>query len=235
MNKGICNWMNRGRNNWRAVLLVASFLLSGLFGCGKEAVYTAAPGNEALAVQAEQFAKGMQTEDYAAEAVDGITQEGGNESSAAAAESKENAIGKHPEIYVHVCGAVKEPGVYTLSEDARVFEAIKAAGGVTSDACEEALNQAELLKDGQRIYILTKNEWEEEKETAEQASDGLVNINTADESGLCELPGVGGMRARAIIQYRQEHGSFQAIEDIQNVPGIKSGLFEKIKDYIKTE
>lgn len=232
MNKEIWNQIDWGRNNWRAGLLFASFLLSGLFGCGKAEVYTVAPGNEILAVQAEQFAEGMQTEDYAADA-EKTEAKAGN--STADAESRKTAGKAAAGIYVHVCGAVKAPGVYTLSEDARVFEAIEAAGGVTEDASGEALNQAELLKDGQRIYILTKKEWEEERAVTEEALDGLVNINTADEAGLCKLPGVGPTRAQAIIQYRQEHGAFQTTEDIQKVPGIKSGLFGKIKDYMKTE
>lgn len=62
--------------------------------------------------------------------------------------------------------------------------------------------------------------------------DGKVNINTADETQLQTLTGIGQTRAQAIISYRQTHGAFQSIEDIQNVNGIKSGVYEKIKDNI---
>ena len=69
-------------------------------------------------------------------------------------------------------------------------------------------------------------------EAASAADDGKVNINTADEAQLQRRTGVGQTRAQAIISYRQTHGAFQSIEDIQNVNGIKSGVYEKIKDNI---
>ena len=62
--------------------------------------------------------------------------------------------------------------------------------------------------------------------------NGKVNINTADESGLTTLSGIGDTRAKAIIAYREENGPFATIEDIMNVSGIKEGTFEKIKDDI---
>ena len=140
-------------------------------------------------------------------------------------------------IYVYVSGAVVYPGVYHMEPKARIFEAIKIAGGLRSDAYEMALNQAEILQDGQQIMIPTKEEWEaglvpSGTESA-QKEDGLVDINTADAVTLCTLPGVGETRAETIISYRTENGAFSTIEDIQNVPGIKSGLFGKIKDKIK--
>lgn len=64
------------------------------------------------------------------------------------------------------------------------------------------------------------------------AESAKVNINTADEAQLQTLSGIGQTRAQAIISYRQTHGAFQSIEDIQNVNGIKSGVYEKIKDDI---
>jgi competence protein ComEA len=152
------------------------------------------------------------------------------------------------EIYVDVDGAVKVPGVYRLAADARVFEAIALAGGLSEDACTNALNQAQSLADGQKLYVPTNEEWESGSyagsdrtdvqtenllQQSTQTDDGLININTADAAKLCELPGVGETRAQAIIQYRQEHGAFSSIEEIQNVSGIKSGLFAKIKDLIK--
>lgn len=140
--------------------------------------------------------------------------------------------------YVHVSGAVYKPGVYQLPGDSRVYEAIARAGGLREDAYEGAVNQAELVTDGQMIVIPTYDEWNASggvnaagQETA--ADDGLVNINTADETTLCSLPGIGLSRAQAIIAYRQEHGEFASLEAIQNVTGIKAGLYEKIKDKIK--
>lgn len=147
--------------------------------------------------------------------------------------------------YIHVCGAVRYPGVYELVEGARLCEAIDMAGGFTEDACVDAVNLAFQVVDGSRVRIPTVEEWQngnytEMAESAavnglqdEGASEYLVNINTADESELVSLPGIGAARAEAIIAYREEHGSFSSIEEIQKVSGIKSGLYDKIKDKIK--
>ena len=67
-------------------------------------------------------------------------------------------------IYVDVDGAVSQPGVYSLPDNARVFDAVDAAGGLLSEACSEILNQAEHVSDGQKLYIITKEEWEVQKE-----------------------------------------------------------------------
>ena len=132
-------------------------------------------------------------------------------------------------IFVFVCGAVQSPGVYELPVGSRVFEAVQMAGGFSEDAAVSHVNQAEVLEDETRLYIPTMNEMME----AESQSDGKVNINTAAKEELMTLPGVGEAKAALIIQYREEHGSFQTIEDIMNISGIKEGLFGKIKDYIK--
>lgn len=71
--------------------------------------------------------------------------------------------------------------------------------------------------------------------TASAAADGRIDINTASESQLCEIPGIGSTRAAAIVAYRQEHGGFSSIEEIMNVSGIKEGTYAKIKDHIKVK
>lgn len=164
-------------------------------------------------------------------------------------------------IYVDVDGAVLQPGVYSLPDNARVFDAVDAAGGLLPEACSEILNQAEHVSDGQKLYIMTKEEWEVQKEpggsqewtgtqegtgkqgqngtqgTQKQAEqdDGLVDLNRATESELCTLPGIGQTRAQAIIAYREASGGFRSIDEIQNVSGIKSGTYEKIKNKIKVQ
>lgn len=135
--------------------------------------------------------------------------------------------------YVHVCGQVKEPGVYKLPQNSRIFEAVEAAGGITKDADESALNLAEALQDGQQVYIPSKKEQETQKESGTQVSDGKVDINHASKEELMTLHGIGEARAEAILQYRQEHGDFKSIEELMNVSGIKEGMFQKIKDYIR--
>jgi len=164
-------------------------------------------------------------------------------------------------IYVDVDGAVSQPGVYSLPDNARVFDAVDAAGGLLSEACSEILNQAEHVSDGQKLYIMTKEEWEAQKEldgsqewtvtqegTGKQGQNGtqgtqkqaeqddeLVDLNRATEGELCTLPGIGQTRAQAIIAYREASGGFRSIDEIQNVSGIKSGTYEKIKNKIKVQ
>ena len=160
-------------------------------------------------------------------------------------------------IYVDVCGAVANPGVFQLSAGSRVFQAIEAAGGYLPEAALTCVNRAGVLTDGQQLYILTQEEMERQGlDPAEmaKASDGQmngsagtgqntgmaaqvqqdnrININTADEAQLTTLTGIGATRAQAIIAYREENGPFAAIEDIMNVQGIKEGTFAKIKDEI---
>ncbi len=138
---------------------------------------------------------------------------------------------------VHICGAVVNPGVYTLEEGSRIYQAVEKAGGFREDAREDYLNQADLIVDGMKVYVPTCEEtkgalWEDISESAGAGQEGLVNINTADEERLCTLPGVGSAKAKSIIAYREKNGSYQKIEDIMNVEGIKEGLFQKIKDSI---
>lgn len=160
-------------------------------------------------------------------------------------------------IYVDVCGAVANPGVFQLAVGSRVFQAIEAAGGYLPEAVQNCVNRAGVLTDGQQLYILTQEEMERQGlDPAEMAGasdgqmngsagtgqnagltvqaqqDNRININTADEAQLTTLTGIGATRAQAIISYRQENGPFAVIEDIMNVQGIKEGTFAKIKDEI---
>ena len=160
-------------------------------------------------------------------------------------------------IYVDVCGAVANPGVFQLAAGSRVFQAIEAAGGYLPEAALTCVNRAGVLTDGQQLYILTQEEMERQGldpaemagasdgqmngsagtgqntgMTAQVQQDNRININTADVTQLTTLTGIGATRAQAIIAYRQENGPFAAIEDIMNVQGIKEGTFAKIKDEI---
>lgn len=150
-------------------------------------------------------------------------------------------------VAVYVCGAVKNPGVIYFNEDARVDDAINAAGGFTKDASELSVNRADKLTDGQMIVVLTKDEYEKKQmpdldaldSTAgigdskyDYADDGRTDINSASRDELMAIPGIGEAKARAIIAYRQDKGAFCSIEDIKNVDGIAEGIFSKIKEYI---
>lgn len=144
-------------------------------------------------------------------------------------EKIESASQKNSQIYVYVCGYVEQPGVYALETGSRIFDALERAGGVTEEGKPEALNQAEPLEDGQTIYVPGLYE---ETESAD-IEDGLIDINKADKAILMTLPGIGEAKADIIIQYREEHGEFKSIEDLMEIPGIKKGVFDKIKDSIK--
>jgi competence protein ComEA len=132
-------------------------------------------------------------------------------------------------IFVYVCGAVNQPGVYELPTESRVYEAIAAAGGLKEDAAVASIHQAEILVDEMTIYIPTLSE----EMVLEQESDGKVNINKASKEELMSLPGVGETKATSIIEYRNDHGAFESIEEIKEISGIKDVLYEKIKDLIK--
>ena len=133
-------------------------------------------------------------------------------------------------IIVYVSGAVCFPGVYELSEGSRVNDALLAAGGLLEKAEEGLVNLAEPLSDGEMIYFPEKGE---DPEPRAQLSDGKTDLNLADKEELMRLPGIGEAKAEAILQYRKEHGSFQAVEELMLVSGIGEGLFEKIRNRIK--
>lgn len=141
-------------------------------------------------------------------------------------------------VYVYVCGAVNAPGVYELKKDARVFEAINLAGGMTAEAAPEAVSQARTVADGEQIYVPTVQEIQmqgagvEDIVTGNADVSGKVNINTAGKEELMTLTGIGEAKAQSILDYREEHGQFGSIEDLMLIEGIKEGVFNKIKEDI---
>ena len=155
-------------------------------------------------------------------------------SSEAAAQSESGADC----IYVYVCGAVHQPGVVCLQKGARAEQALEAAGGLREDAAAEYVNLAARLTDGEKLFFPTKEELLGQNVVSNlqtEQSTGRVNLNTADENTLCTLPGIGPAKAKDIIEYRDKNGPFKKPSDIMKVPGIKSGLFESIRDSISTE
>ncbi len=242
---GVINW---GRSK-RKLFFITLLLASGLFGCNKPDML-----ETATVVEDGKLPKEAVEETTAGQAAADQTTADQVAADKTTADQEKTASEK---IYVHICGAVLCPGVYELSQGARIYEAIRLAGGMKEEACGEALNQAEVLADEQKLYVPTVSEWEksgksgkeievlsgpmaggEQKAESAQVSgaqvstDEKININTADRALLCTLPGVGETRAEAIIAFRSEHGAFQKIEDIMQVPGIKDGLFSKIRDHI---
>ncbi|MCM1245109.1 MAG: helix-hairpin-helix domain-containing protein [Roseburia sp.] len=143
-------------------------------------------------------------------------------------------------IYIHIVGAVKKPGVYIFDEKPRVVEVVEKAGGFKKGAIKSEINQAEIVEDGAQIVVRSsadKKQDSREEQTEEsggkQGDSGLLDINHATKEELMTLSGIGEAKAMAIISYRETNGNFKKIEDIMNITGIKSGVYEKIKDQIR--
>lgn len=144
-------------------------------------------------------------------------------------------------IYVHICGAIKAPGVYEVEEGERLITIVTMAGGFVKEAAIDYVNLASIVKDGEKIYIptlheikernLLKDGLEESWNIIEEKTEKKVNLNTALLEELMTLSGIGESKALAIIQYREKH-AFQSIEEVMNIEGIKQGVFQKIQDQI---
>ena len=129
-------------------------------------------------------------------------------------------------VTVHVSGAVTNPGLVTLGADARVAEAIIAAGGATPDAQLGALNLAATVADGARLVVPSDLEGEA------AGADGLVRINAASAGDLEQLPGVGPVLAERIATYREDNGPFVVVEDLLAVPGIGEAKLAALRDSV---
>lgn len=138
-------------------------------------------------------------------------------------------------IFIDISGEVNNPGVYQFESGTRLYEVIDKAGGLTEHADKNGINQAEFVEDGQKIVIPTLANNQETNETygasSIDSSNGLININTASKDELMDITGVGEVIAERIIEYRTTN-RFKSIEDVQNVKGIGSKTFEKMKNEI---
>lgn len=158
---------------------------------------------------------------------------------------EEEEIIDEDKIVVHITGEVENEGIIELEKGARISDAIEKAGGTTEEANIADVNLAYSLKDGQKIKIPNINE-EDEQIIKEEAGEDIIiegdnkkeekiNINTANQTELETLSGIGPSTALKIINYKKEHGKFNNIEEIKNVPGIGESKFENIKEYICVE
>jgi competence protein ComEA len=144
-------------------------------------------------------------------------------------------------LVVYLNGEVNHPGLYNLPRGSRVNDLILQAGGLKESADSNAINLAEQLRDGQKFTIPSKTlvgdkgtqnlSGSSENNPTPQA---VININIASIEELDLLPDIGLAKAKQIVTYREEHGPFLTIEDIQNVPGIGEGVYNKIKELITT-
>lgn len=153
-------------------------------------------------------------------------------------------------ISVYVNGSVNAPGVYELPADSRVQAAIDAAGGLSADAFVDGVNLAQLLFDGAQVYVVSAEQNAGAQAAllantvssnsgvsggAANSESGVVNLNTATSEQLQTIPGVGPSTAQKILDYREDNGTFQMIEDIMNVSGIGEGKFEAMRDFIAVD
>ena len=141
-------------------------------------------------------------------------------------------------LQVYVSGAVNHPDVYELPTESIVKDAIEAAGGATSEADLDRINLALSVADGQHIYVPRQGEESppispptEPSGTTSAQAEGKININTASQSEIETLPGIGPSKAQGIIENRP----YDSIEGIKKVPGIGEGTFKKIQDLITVE
>ncbi|MBU0630142.1 MAG: ComEA family DNA-binding protein [Candidatus Margulisbacteria bacterium] len=133
-----------------------------------------------------------------------------------------------PKVEVHLCGAVRNEGVYLVQGGDRLIDVIRMAGGSLPTADLSSVNLAEPVKDGQKIVIPLKVVLLMESGGA-AAPGGKVSLNFSDEKAFDDLPGVGASTAKAIVVYRKKNGPFTRIEQIMEIPRFGKAKFEKIK------
>ncbi|WP_019238626.1 MULTISPECIES: ComEA family DNA-binding protein [Enorma] len=165
----------------------------------------------------------------------GAVEEAGEQSG----DTEDGAVSAPERIVIDVGGAVAQPGVVELTSGARVVDAIEAAGGLADDADCSSLNRAQVLQDGQKVYVPRAGEavpaaTGSGTDVSAGAGDvgALVNINTASLEELDALPGVGPSTAQAIIDDREQNGPFASIEDLMRVSGIGEKKYAKLEALI---
>ncbi|HVX19381.1 MAG TPA: helix-hairpin-helix domain-containing protein [Acidimicrobiales bacterium] len=163
-------------------------------------------------------------------------------SSAAAVAPAGNTSVPQGGVVVHVAGAVRLPGLRRLGNGTRVADALAAAGGPTADADLDRLNLAAPLRDGERVWVPRRGELTEPPVADGDgsgggggngsASSGPVDLNQASEKDLEELPGVGPATAQAIIAYRDQHGGFRSVDELQDVRGIGDAKYAQLQPLV---
>ena len=126
--------------------------------------------------------------------------------------------------FVHISGAVLNPGVYPISSGMRLFEVIALAGGFTKQADQDSVNLARTLTDGEQVLVSGSG--------VKATSDGLIHLNRATVSELDKLPGLGPTLAARIIDWREANHGFQSIDDLRKVGGIGDKLFAGLRKLV---
>ena len=158
---------------------------------------------------------------------------------------KENEVESIPntlqtKIFVDVKGAVTSPGVYEAFDGERVLNLVERAGGLLESADKNNINFAMKVVDEMVLYIPVVGEQNSSLTglgavgslQEETATDGKINLNSATESDLQTIPGIGPSKAAAIMEYRDTNGPFKSVEDLMEISGIGEKTFEKLKEHI---
>ena len=185
-----------------------------------------------------------------AESVNGKSTEGQNEDLSKNVEKGRE--GEENIIYIHIIGEVKNQGIIKLQSGQRIIDAIEKAGGVTEEADISKVNLAFILSDGQKVRIPNVNDKDENVIYVTDSSGknvildaemgvaignggangGKVNINTANQTELETLSGIGPSLAAKIIEHREKNGKFKSVEELKNVSGIGDAKFEGIRKQV---
>ncbi|GAB2558688.1 helix-hairpin-helix domain-containing protein [Gracilibacillus alcaliphilus] len=142
------------------------------------------------------------------------------------------------EIKVDIKGEVQKPGVYTVHSESRLLDVVTLAEGFTEEADQRSINLAERVYDEMVIYVPNQTEVEHEPTVIPATSDSIqtdqqqVRINIATAEEIQTIPGIGQVKAQAIIEYRETYGLFTTIEDLTNVSGIGDKTLDNIRNYI---
>lgn len=140
-------------------------------------------------------------------------------------------------LVISVVGRVARPGLVTLPVGSRVADALLAAGGPLPGTNDLALNLARRLTDGEQLYVgipVPPQAAAAEPSAPSRGPAAKVDLNTATDDQLQTLPGVGPAMSQHILDWRQQHGHFDSISQLQDVDGIGDGRYAKLKDLVTT-
>ncbi|MET8382103.1 ComEA family DNA-binding protein [Streptosporangium canum] len=214
-----------GRPGLRLLLLIAliAVMIGGVYA------WRSQPEPEPLAPPPPVSGPSLLTPASALSPQSGSAQSGSLQSGSA--QSGSSRPGTLIEVTIHVTGKVRRPGVITLPAGSRITDAVRAAGGVRKGASTGPLNLARKLVDGEQIIVGAAGPAAAAPPTADPAPI-VLDLNTATPQQLEQLPGVGEVLARRIVEYRDGHGGFRTVEQLREVSGIGDRKYAEIREKV---